>query len=50
MGNSIIGQTAPDFVLQADDGSMFDSTTLHGQWRVFSSIHATTLRPAKEGA
>ena len=46
MGNSIIGQTAPDFVLQADDGSMFDSTSLHGQWRVFSSTRETTLQHA----
>ncbi|RAH14533.1 MAG: hypothetical protein CMB20_003070 [Methanobacteriota archaeon] len=41
MSKSIIGQTAPDFILQADDGTMFDSTSLHGTWRVifFYSRH-----------
>jgi len=41
MNKSIIGQTAPDFTLQADDSSMFDSTSLHGGWRVvfFYSAH-----------
>lgn len=34
MTTSIIGQIAPDFKLQADDGSMFDSKSLHGEWRV----------------
>ncbi|MDC0341272.1 peroxiredoxin family protein, partial [Candidatus Poseidoniaceae archaeon] len=34
MDDSIIGQTAPDFVLQSSDGSMFDSKSLHGKWRV----------------
>jgi thioredoxin-dependent peroxiredoxin len=41
MSKSTIGQIAPDFILQSDDGSMFDSKTLHGQWRVlfFYSKH-----------
>ncbi|MDP6334559.1 MAG: redoxin domain-containing protein [Candidatus Poseidoniaceae archaeon] len=41
MSNSIIGQTAPDFTLQSSDGSMFDSKSLHAQWRVlfFYSKH-----------
>ena len=41
MSNSIIGQNAPDFVLQADDGKMFDSRSLHGEWRIifFYSKH-----------
>jgi len=34
MNDSIIGQKAPDFVLQSSDGSMFDSKSLHGKWRV----------------
>lgn len=32
--NQLIGQKAPDFILQADDGSMFDSSELHGKWRI----------------
>jgi peroxiredoxin Q/BCP len=41
MSKSIIGQIAPDFTLQADDGEMFDSKSLHGTWRVlfFYSKH-----------
>ena len=41
MSTTIVGQVAPDFILQADDGSMFDSTSLHGTWRVifFYSRH-----------
>ena len=34
MDDSIIGQMAPDFVLQSSDGSMFDSKSLQGKWRV----------------
>ena len=48
MGKSIIGQIAPDFVLQADDGGMFDSKSLHGEWRVFFSILETIHRRASE--
>ena len=41
MSKSIIGQFAPDFTLQSDDNSMFDSKSLHGGWRVlfFYSKH-----------
>ena len=47
MNNSIIGQTAPDFILQADDSSMFDSKSLHGNWRViffYSSHNSPTCK------
>ena len=49
MGNSIIGQTAPDFILQADDGSMFDSTSLHGQWRVLFFYSRNNSPTCKRG-
>ena len=41
--NNLIGQKAPDFSLTADDGSTFESTTLHGSWRVlfFYSKHGS---------
>jgi len=34
MNQGIIGQEAPNFVLQTDSGEMFDSKSLKGQWRV----------------
>ena len=34
MRDSIVGQTAPDLILQSSDGLLFDSKSLHGKWRV----------------
>lgn len=34
MNQSIVGQLAPSFTLQSVDGSLFDSKSLQGQWRV----------------
>jgi peroxiredoxin Q/BCP len=49
MNKSIIGQTAPDFILQADDSSMFDSTSLHGEWRVIFFYSAHNSPTCKRG-
>ena len=49
MNNSIIGQTAPDFILQADDSTMFDSRLLHGEWRVFFFYSAHNSPTCKRG-
>ena len=49
MTNSIIGQNAPEFVLQADDGSMFDSRTLHGEWRVIFFYSRNNSPTCKRG-
>ena len=49
MSTSIIGQTAPDFELQSDDGSMFDSRTLHGEWRVIFFYSRNNSPTCKRG-
>ena len=49
MAQSIIGQEAPDFVLQADDGSMYDSTDLHGTWRVIFFYSRNNSPTCKRG-
>ena len=49
MSNSIIGQNAPDFVLQSDDGSMFDSASLHGEWRVIFFYSRNNSPTCKRG-
>ena len=49
LNQSIIGQFAPDFVLQSVDGSMFDSRTLQGQWRVVFFYSANNSPVCKRG-
>ena len=49
MSKTIIGQTAPDFVLQSDDGSMFDSSSLHGEWRVLFFYSRNNSPTCKRG-
>tara|TARA_B110000211_G_scaffold230277_1_gene289538 strand:+ start:78 stop:551 length:474 start_codon:yes stop_codon:yes gene_type:complete len=49
LNQSIIGQFAPDFVLQSADGSMFDSRTLQGQWRVVFFYSANNSPVCKRG-
>jgi peroxiredoxin Q/BCP len=43
MKTNLVGQKAPDFMLQDDQGGVFDSTTLHGTWRIifFYSRHGS---------
>jgi peroxiredoxin Q/BCP len=43
MKTNLVGQKAPDFMLQDDQGEVFDSTTLHGTWRIifFYSRHGS---------
>ena len=50
MSKSIIGQTAPDFTLQADDGTMFRQHIIARYMESHISIQDTILRPAKEDA
>ena len=49
MAQSIIGQEAPDFILQADDGSMYDSTDLHDTWRVIFFYSRNNSPTCKRG-
>jgi len=49
MVNSIIGQNAPDFELQADDGSIFDSKSLNGTWRVIFFYSKNNSPTCKRG-
>ncbi|MBL6732921.1 MAG: peroxiredoxin [Candidatus Poseidonia sp.] len=43
MKANLVGQKAPDFMLQDDQGAVFDSKTLHGTWRIifFYSRHGS---------
>jgi peroxiredoxin Q/BCP len=43
MKTNLVGQKAPDFMLQDDQGEVFDSTTLRGTWRIifFYSRHGS---------
>ncbi|MEK9651422.1 MAG: redoxin domain-containing protein [Poseidonia sp.] len=43
MKTNLVGQKAPDFMLEDDQGTVFDSTTLHGTWRIifFYSRHGS---------
>ncbi len=43
MKTNLVGQKAPDFMLEDDQGKVFDSTTLHGTWRIifFYSRHGS---------
>ena len=38
---NLVGQQAPNFILESDDGTSFDSTSLEGTWRIlfFYSRH-----------
>ena len=49
MSKSIIGQDAPNFVLQADSGEMFDSKSLNGQWRVIFFYSKNNSPTCKRG-
>jgi peroxiredoxin Q/BCP len=49
MNDSIIGQTAPDFMLQSSDGSLFDSKSLYGKWRVIFFYSKNNSPTCKRG-
>lgn len=49
MSKSIIGQEAPNFVLQSDSGKMFDSKSLEGQWRVIFFYSKNNSPTCKRG-
>jgi thioredoxin-dependent peroxiredoxin len=49
LDQSIIGQFAPEFILQSVDGSMFDSRSLQGKWRVVFFYSANNSPVCKRG-
>mgnify|MGYP001258341300 FL=1 len=49
MSKSIIGQEAPNFVLQSDSGKMFDSKSLEGQWRIIFFYSKNNSPTCKRG-
>ena len=49
MNKSIVGQLAPNFTLQSVDGSIFDSRSLQGQWRVIFFYSTNNSPVCKRG-
>ena len=48
LSTTILGQTAPDFILQSDDGNMLTAPLYTANGEFYSSTRETTLQPAKE--
>jgi peroxiredoxin len=49
LNKSIVGQLAPNFTLQSVDGSIFDSRSLQGQWRVIFFYSTNNSPVCKRG-